>query len=98
MADRKVIEPVLMKYAEIFHDDEDFMSTDVIVHTRETGDAAPVWKALNKIPYVLREEVDGQIQKMLGKGVIRQSHSPWQSHISCSKEVRVRNSKVQVLC
>jgi len=24
MADTKVIEPVLMKYAEIFHDDEDF--------------------------------------------------------------------------
>jgi len=60
MADRQVIEPVLMKYAEIFHDDGDFdfVSTDVIVHTRERGDATPVWKAPYKIPYVLREEVD----------------------------------------
>jgi len=30
VADRKVIEPVLMKYAEIIQDDDfDFMSTDV---------------------------------------------------------------------
>jgi hypothetical protein len=78
MADRKVIEPVLLKYAEIFHDDEnfDFMNTDVIVHTRVTGDAAPVWAASYKIPYIMREEVDRQVQKMLGKEVIRQSHSP----------------------
>jgi len=89
VANRKVIEPVLMKYAEIFHHDEDFdfMSIDVIVHMRVTGDAAPVWKAPYKIPYVLREEVDRQVQKMMGKEVIRQSHSPWQSHVACSKEV-----------
>jgi len=65
---------------------------------RETGDAAPVWKAPYKIQYVLRKEVDRQVQKMLGKGAMRQSHSPWQYNDTCSKEVRVRNSKVQVLC
>jgi hypothetical protein len=37
--DRGVIEPVLLKYAELFHDDDDndFESTDVVEHRIETG-------------------------------------------------------------
>ena len=40
-AERKIIEPVLIKYAGIFHDDEDndFKSTNVVVHKIETGDS-----------------------------------------------------------
>jgi hypothetical protein len=40
------MKPVLIKYADIFHDDEenDFRSTDIVVHKIETGQAAPIRK------------------------------------------------------
>jgi hypothetical protein len=46
-AERKILEPVLIKYADIFHDNEDndFKSTNVVVHKIETGDATPIKKA-----------------------------------------------------
>jgi len=55
-AERKIIEPVLIKYAGIFHDDEDndFKSTNVVVHKIETGDATPIKKAPYKTPFALR--------------------------------------------
>jgi len=43
-AERKIIEPVLIKYAGNFHDDEDdhFKSAHVAVHKMETGDATAI--------------------------------------------------------
>jgi len=51
------------------------------VHKIETGDATPIKKAPYKTPFVLREEMNGQVQKMLDKGVISPSHSPWSSTV-----------------
>ena len=80
-ADRKIIEPVLIKYAGIFHDDEDndFKSTNVVVHKIETGDATPIKMTPYKTPFSLRREMNRHVQKMLDKGVISPSHSPWSS-------------------
>ena len=46
-AERKFIEPALIKYAGIFHDDEDndFKSTNVVVYKIEARYAPPVRKA-----------------------------------------------------
>jgi hypothetical protein len=51
--DKRVMGPVLLKYAELFHDDEDndFESTDVVEHRIETGDATPVRKPPYSIPF-----------------------------------------------
>ena len=78
-AERKIIEPVLIKYAGIFHDDEDidFKSTNVVRHEIETGNVTPIKKALYNTPFDLRQEMNRQVQKMLDKGVISPSHSPW---------------------
>jgi len=77
----KIIEPVLIKYAEIFHDDEnnDFKSTNVVVHKIETGDSAPIREAPYKTPFSLRQKMNRQVQKMLDKSVISPSHSLWSS-------------------
>lgn len=82
-ADRKVMEPVLHRYAHVFHDEErnDFKSTDVVQHRIETGDALPIRKAPYRIPFALRQEVDDQMQDMLKKGVIRESNSPWSAPV-----------------
>jgi hypothetical protein len=77
------IEPVLIQYAEIFHDEEnnDFKSTKIIEHRIETGDSPPIKKAPYKVPFTLRQEMNRQVQTMLDKGVIRPSHSPWSSPV-----------------
>ena len=82
-AEKKIREPVLIKYAGIFHDDEDnvFKSTKLLVHELETGDATPVKKAEYKTPFALRQEINRQVQKMLNKGVISLSYSRWSSPV-----------------
>ena len=82
-AEKEIIEPVLIKYAGIFHDDEDndFKSTNVVVHKIVTGDATPIRKAPYKTPFALRDEMNRQVQKMLDKGVISPSQSPWSSPV-----------------
>jgi hypothetical protein len=46
-------------------------------HQILVGDAKPIRKLPYRTPYALREEMQDQIQKMLAKGVIRESNSPW---------------------
>jgi hypothetical protein len=61
-SERKIIEPVLWEYADLFHDDEDndFKSTNVVEHRIETGDAAPIRKHPHHIPFAFRDEIDRQ--------------------------------------
>ena len=41
------------------------------------GDAQPIRRPQYRTPYALRGEMEQQVQKMLQKGVIRPSTSPW---------------------
>jgi hypothetical protein len=77
--ERAVLEPVLRKYRHVFHDDEvaEFKGTDLVEHRIITGDARPIRKAPYRVPYALREEMEGQVREMLKKGVIEPSSSPW---------------------
>ena len=82
-AERKITEPVLIKYVGIFHNNEDneLQRTNVVVHKIETEDATPIKKAPYKTPFALRQEMNKQVQKMLDKGVISLSHSPRSSPV-----------------
>jgi hypothetical protein len=77
--DRQHIEPVLLKYAHVFHDEEsnDLKGTNIIEHHILVSDAAPIRRPPYKTPYALRMEMQDQVQKMLDSGVIRESTSPW---------------------
>jgi hypothetical protein len=77
--DRKHIEPVLMKFASVFHEEttNDFKGTKVIEHEIPVGDARPIRRPPYRTPYALRDEMEQQVQNMLQKGVIRESNSPW---------------------
>jgi len=76
---KQVIEPVLMKYAHVFHDEDsnDFKGTDVIEHQIVLEDTRPIRKPQYRVPYALRYEMKTQVEKMLDKNVIRESTSPW---------------------
>jgi hypothetical protein len=77
--ERQLIEPVLRKYAHVIHDEEtkDFKATDVIEHEILVGDARPIRRPAYRTPYALRDEMKAQVNKMLEKGVITESSSPW---------------------
>jgi hypothetical protein len=77
--ERAVMEPVLTKCMNVFHDDESnqFKGTDLIEHRIVTGDAKPIRKAPYRVPFALREEMENQVRDMLQKGVIEPSSSPW---------------------
>ena len=77
--DRQLIEPVLLEYAHVFHDEEtnDFKGTNVVEHQILVGDAQPIRRPQYRVPYSLRDEMKAQVQEMLDKGVIRESNSPW---------------------
>ena len=77
--ERQLIEPVLIKYAHVFHDEElnDFKDTNVVEYEIPVGDTTPISRPPYKTPYALRDEMDFQVKKMLHQGVIRESDSPW---------------------
>ena len=77
--ERQLIEPVLLKYAHLFHDEEmnDFKGTSVIEHEIPLNDTRPIRKPQYRVPYALREEMQTQVENMLDRGVIRESRSPW---------------------
>ena len=53
--DRQHIEPIIMKYAHIFHDEEtnDFEGNTVIEHEIPIGDARPIRRPPYRTPYAL---------------------------------------------
>jgi hypothetical protein len=77
--DKELIEPILIKYAHVFHDQgtNDFKGTNVIEHEIRMEDARPIRRPQYRTPYALRQEMETQVQNMLDKGLIRPSNSPW---------------------
>ena len=54
MRKREVIEPVLLRYAYVFHDEEnnDFMGTDLTEHEILTRDDTPIRRPPYRVPYI----------------------------------------------
>jgi hypothetical protein len=77
--ERQLTEPVLLKYAHLFHDKQMnyFKGTSVIEHEIPLNDTRPIRKPQYTVPYALREKMQTQVQNMLERGVIRESQSPW---------------------
>jgi hypothetical protein len=63
---RLVMEPFLMKYREVFHQEcsNDFKGTDLVEHRIVKGDAKPIRKAQYRIPFALRQEMLIQVNDM----------------------------------
>ena len=82
-AERSVMEPTLIKYLHIFHEEgsNDFRGTDLVEHKIVSGNAKPIRKHRYRVPFALRKEMENQIDTMLRKGVIEASSSPWYSSV-----------------
>jgi hypothetical protein len=77
--DRQDIQPVLRKYAHVFHDEmcNDFKEINVIEHKILVGDANPITRAAYRTPYALRDEMQTEVQNMLNKEITKPNSSPW---------------------
>jgi hypothetical protein len=61
--ERRHIEPVLMKYSHLFHDDDtkDFKGTKVVEHEILVGGTKPIRKPPYRTPFALRQEMKKQV-------------------------------------
>ena len=71
----KKIELVLLKYAHVFHDEEsnDFKATELVEHEINLEDPTPIRRPQYRTPFALKGEMKAQIEKVLEKGIIRES-------------------------
>lgn len=80
--ERTALIKTLKPFKEVFFHDEDKLSfTHQVKHKIHTCDETPIHQKTYKYPYHLRDEVSGQIQKMLDMGIIRESASQWTAPI-----------------
>ena len=77
--DKRMLEPVLLRYAHVFHDEQtnEFKGTTVIEHQILVDNGRPIRKPQYRVPYSLREEMKTQVENILQKGVILESNFPW---------------------
>ena len=79
---RKQFENLLAQYPDLFaQHDSDLGHTILVTHKIPLTDETPIKEKVRRIPHGMFEEVKKQIEVMLKTGVIRPSHSSWNSNI-----------------
>lgn len=80
--EKKEILKICKKYSALFHKEGDKLSfTNQIKHKIKTTDDQAVYSKIYRYPYIHKEEIQKQINKLLEQGIIRPSFSPWSSPI-----------------
>jgi hypothetical protein len=77
--EQRHLERVLLEYAHVWHeeDSKEFVGTKAVEHQLIVGDATTIRRPSYRTTYALIQEMQSQFQKMLDKGVIRESTYPW---------------------
>ena len=76
-----------MEFQDSFSKDSSDMGlTNLVEHTINTGDSLPIKKNPRRIPLAKMKEAQDEIRKILDKGVIETSDSPWSSPIVLVKK------------
>ena len=79
---RNKLAGLLHKYADVFStSSEDIGHTDRVRHRINTGSAFPIREPTRRLPIGKREIEKEEIKKMLERGIIEPSKSPWASNI-----------------
>jgi hypothetical protein len=69
-SEKRLIEPVLRKYAHMFHDEDtnDFKSTNVIEHTIVVTDPTPIRRPQYRTQFALCHEIEWQVRHFAKRG------------------------------
>jgi len=76
-SERETILDTLLQFTDIF--EERLGHTNIIQHTIDTGNNAPIRQYPRRLPYAYRAETRTQVQDMVNQGVIQPSCSQWAS-------------------
>ena len=81
-ADRTALQDTLIEYADVFSSGpEDMGLTDQVEHTIDTGDSRPIRLPPCRLPIAKQQSEADEVNKMLQRGVIEPSSSPWASPV-----------------
>ena len=77
-AEKSMLLPLLKEFADIFSiDKNDIGLTDAVQHEIDTGQEKPIACPYRRVPMPLEDKVEGMVQDLVNKGIIRPSDSPW---------------------
>jgi hypothetical protein len=79
--EKELLDRLLDKYKDIFDDNQTLKPSLLVRHKIRTVDEDPVFTRNYKYPQIYKAQVDKEIEKMLAKGIIRPSKSPYNSPI-----------------
>ena len=93
--ERDLLTQLITLFSDIFAlDGSELGTTTLVRHVIDTGDQTPIWQAVRRMPFALRQDVDRMVGEMLAQEVIRPSCSPCVSPIVLVK----RKIGIAVLC
>ena len=76
------VKDVIMEYSDVFTvPDGELGHTTLVQHEIDTGNHQPIKQPPRRLPQAQREIADKEVEKMLSKGFIETSDSPWASPI-----------------
>ncbi|CAC5370236.1 unnamed protein product [Mytilus coruscus] len=79
---RQQLSRLLSQYQNVFsRTDDDIGRTDLVTHRINTGNAIPFRQRSRRMPLGKQEMEKSEVNRMLDKGIIEPSSSPWASNI-----------------
>ncbi|KAG7297303.1 hypothetical protein JYU34_019262 [Plutella xylostella] len=80
--ERKAIFQLCYEYRDIFYTDKlPLTFTNQVKHEIRTTNEDPIYVKPYRLPPVLNEEINRQVEKLLKDNVIQESHSPWSAPV-----------------
>ena len=80
LPEKQHVEKLLLAHTEVFAlSDYELGETDLVTHSIDTGNSPPVKALPRRLPYVLRQELETEMQKLMDIGCIEPSSSPYAS-------------------
>ena len=81
------IKDLIFKYQHVFSwDPHDYGRTHLVKHHINTGDTYPIKSQPYRLPIVMHDIVNQQIDQMLSNDVIEPTHSPWSAPVTLRKK------------
>ena len=81
------VSSLLKEFSDVFSSSpEDIGRTNIVTHRINTGDSLPIKQQARRLPLHKRQEAQKEVTKMLDRGIIEPSCSPWASPIVLVKK------------
>ena len=85
---------LLTEFADVFAETESCLGRSHVVKHSITTTGSPIRQPLRRMPVVLRDTVNEEVTKMLQRGVVQPSSSPWSSPVVMVRKKTARGDFV----